>query len=151
MFESFLLELAKVLQFPTLAPDKNGACLIVMKEGNIPLLFELDEQLVPNKILISTQVSEFPLDRRVEIYEDCLKMNQESEATVSVKPDEDVIYLHRRLAPEIQAPELENVVRTFLEQVHKIESHVEELLKKPPKHPKVPPLPSSIQVFPYKA
>jgi len=151
MFEAFLLELAKVLHFSTLAPDKNGACLIVMKEGKTPLLFEFDEQLVPNKILISTPVIDFPIDRRTEIYEDCLKMNHAIEETVSVKPDEDMIYLHRRLSPEIQAQELEVVVHAFLKEVQKIKAHVEELLKKAPKHPKVPPPPSSIQVFPYKA
>lgn len=151
MFEAFLQELAKVLHFSTLAPDKHGACLIVMKEGKIPLLFELDEQLVPNKILVSTPVIDFPIDRRAEIYEDCLKMNASIEGTVSVKPDEDMLYLHRRIAPEIQSPELEIILNTFLNQVSLIKTHVEELLRKPPRRPQIPPSPSSIQVFPYKA
>ncbi|MCC5831480.1 MAG: type III secretion system chaperone [Chlamydiales bacterium] len=150
MFEGFLLELAKVLHFSTLRPDQNGACLIIMKEGKIPLLFELDEQLVPNKILLSTPVIEFPIERRTEIYEDCLKMNSTSEETVSVKPDEDIIYLHRRIAPEIQASELELVVNAFLKKVRIIKAHVEELLNKLPKRPQIPPSPS-IQIFPYKA
>lgn len=151
MFETFLRELAKVLHFSSLTPDSNGVCLILMKEREIPLLFELDEQLVPNKILLSTSIIDFPIERRAEIYEVCLKMNASSEATVSVKPDEDKIYLHRRFSPDIQAPELEKIVEKFLEQANKIQAHIEELLTKPPKRPKIPPPPSSTQVFPYKA
>ena len=150
MFETFLQELAKVLQFSTLAPDQNGACLIVMKENKIPLLFELDEQLVPNKILVSSPVISFPIERRAEIYEECLKVNHGIEETISVKPDEDLIYLHRRISYEIQAKELEVIVHGFIKQINMMKGHVEQLLKQPPKHPKFPPPPSSIQVFPYK-
>ncbi len=141
MFETFLLELAKVLHFPTLAPDDKGACLIIMKEGDIPLLFELDEKLVPNKILVSTPVIDFSIDRRSEIYEMCLTLNSKCEETLSVRPDEDLIYLHRRIAAEIQAAQLEIIVQGFLAQVDQIKKHVEELLKKVPKHLTIPPHP----------
>ncbi|MCH9626638.1 MAG: hypothetical protein S4CHLAM2_02640 [Chlamydiales bacterium] len=151
MFEAFLLELAKVLEFPTLAPDQNGACLILMKEGNIPLLFELDEQLVPNKILLSSNVLAFPIERRIEIYELSLKTNDTIEETVSVKPDEDELYLHQRINPEVQAKELEVVLNTFLKQVAHLKSAVAKLLQEPVKHPTVPPSPSGINPFPYKA
>ncbi len=151
MFEAFLLELAKVLDFSTLAPDQNGACLIIMKEGNIPLLFELDEQLVPNKILLSSNVLAFPIERRAEIYELSLKTNDSIEETVSVKPDEDELYLHQRINPEIQAKELEMVLNTFLEQITLLKSAVEKLLQEPVKHPTIPPSPGGINPFPYKA
>lgn len=150
MFESFLQQLAHVLQFSSLKPDQNGACLIIMKEGEIPLLFELDEQLVPNKILISSKILSFPIERRADIYETCLKINYTIEETISVKPDEDILYLHRRINPEIQAKDLEGIVFGFIDKIHQIEQQIDQFLKTPPKYPQVPPSPS-IQVFPYKA
>lgn len=149
MFPFFLTELATVLQFSTLAPDENGACLIVMREGDIPLLFEFDEQIVPNKILLSSPLLGFPLDRRAEIYEISLKLNEKIEETLSVKPDEDLLYLHRRIPPEIQAGELEMLLNSFLKQVHAIQKQVEQLLTEPPKRLQVPPPPS--QFFPFRA
>lgn len=151
MFENFLKELAQLLEFPSLSPDEKGACLIIMKASNTPLLFELDEQLVPNKILISSEVLTFPLERRAEIYEECLKLNSIIEETVSVKPDEDVIYLHRRLTSEIQENELKVVIDTFLEHIQMTKQRIEKLLGQPAKHQTIPPSPSSIQIFPYKA
>ncbi len=151
MFETFLLELAKILEFKTLKPDQQGTCLIVMKESQVHMLFEPDEQIVPHKILVSSPVAEFPVERRAEIYEMCLKSNNSIEETVSVKPDEDIIYLHRRIAPEIEAKELEIIVHGFIKQVQKISADVEKILQKPAKRPTVPPSSSSIEIFPYKA
>lgn len=151
LFETFLLELAKVLQFSTLAPDAKGACLIIMKEGNIPLLFEFDEQLVPNTILLSCLVSTIPMERRSEVYEASLIGNQTIEECLSVKPDEDLLYLHRRFHPSIQAADLEKLLLSFLENVKRWKGKVDTLAKEPPRLDRLPPHPASIQVFPYKA
>lgn len=138
MFNDFLKVLANVLHFTSLEADQNGACLIVMKESGIPLLFEYDDELVPNHILISTHVVDFPMERRVEIYEMILKANHIMEATLSVKPGEDQIYLHQRISPEIPDLELNIVIQTFLEHVHMIKKAVEESLHNPPSWPTIP-------------
>ena len=150
-FEVFLLELAKVLQFSTLAPDAKGACLIIMKEGNIPLLFEWDEQLVPNTILLSCLVCQISMERRCEVYEACLMGNESIEETLSVKPDEDLVYLHRRFHPSIQQEDLGNLLKRFLENLKLWREKIDQLTKEPSQTDLLPHHPASIQVFPYKA
>ncbi len=150
-FEVFLLELAKVLQFSTLAPDAKGACLIIMKEGNIPLLFEYDEQLVPNTILLSCLVCAIPMEKRCEVYEASLIGNASIEETLSVKPDEDLLYLHRRFHPSIQASDLDKLLKRFLENVKLWKGKVDIIAKEPSRSDQLPHHPASIQVFPYKA
>lgn len=148
-FETFLLELAKVMQFSTLAPDARGACLIIMKEGNFPLLFEFDEQLVPNTVLLSSPIAAIPIAHRADIYEASLIGNSAIEDTLSVKPDEDMLYLHCRFHPEIQASEIDERLQFFLATVKEWKGKVEEIATQPPRGDKTPPY--SIQVFPYKA
>lgn len=148
-FETFLLELAKVLQFTHLEPDAHGACLIIMKEGNVPLLFEFDDHLVPNTILLSSPIAHFPIEHRVDIYEVSLSGNATIEETLSVKPDEDHLYVHRRFHPEIQAADIEKLLEIFLETVKKWKGEVERIVSQPPRGKTSHP--SAIQVFPYKA
>lgn len=149
-FELFLEKLAKVLLFSSLGPDSNGVCLIEMKEGRIPLLFEFDDQLVPYSILVSTPLYAFPLTHRYGIYQICLMGNGEMEETLSVKPDEDLLYLHRRIHPEIDIFDLDLLLKNFLEKVKDWKDQAVTLCSQPPEilipHPS-----SSIQVFPYKA
>lgn len=150
-FEVFLTELAHVLQFSTLAPDAKGACLIIMKDGNVPLLFEFDEQLVPNTILLSCLICPIPMERRVEVYEMSLIGNGAIEETLSIKPDDDLLYLHRRFHPAILADDLEKLLKSFLEQVKMWKGKVDTLIKDPSRSQKLPAPTSSIQVFPFKA
>lgn len=150
LFENFLLELAKVLHFKTLAPDSYGACLIIIKEGNVPLLFEFDDQLVPNTILVSTPIAPIPIPYREALYEASLMGNHNLEGTLSVKPDEDILYFHRRLHPSIQAEDLEKLLRIFLENISFWKERVATILQNTAPSDKMPH-PSSIQVFPYKA
>jgi hypothetical protein len=150
-FETFLMELAKVLQFSSLAPDAHGACLIVMKEDSSSLLFEFDDQLVPNTILLSCPIIPIPIDHRAAIYEAALIGNNTIEDTLSVKPDEDTLFLHSRFHPSIQAAEIEKILYSFLKNVKLWKSKVETISKEPPSSSQMPPHPSSIQVFPYKA
>src|SRR5262249_27351044 len=150
-FEEFLMQLAQVLQFQRLAPDEQGACLIVMKESNAQLLFEFDEQLVPNTVLLSCLISSIPIDHRSDIYEALLAGNSTIEDTLSVKPDEDLLYLHRRFHPSIQADSLEKLLNTFLETVKTWKLNVDTISKQPPHAGRIPPHPSAIKVFPFKA
>jgi len=150
-FEIFLLELAKVLQFSTLAPDARGACLIIMKDGNVPLLFEFDDQLVPNTVLLSSAVASIPIAHRADIYEASLIGNMAIEDTLSIKPDEDMLYLHCRFHPQIQAVEIEQSLKFFLSNFKEWKRKVDEIAKMPPRIDKIPSPSSFIQVFPYKA
>jgi hypothetical protein len=150
-FEIFLTQLAVVMHFSSLAPDGRGACLIIMKEGNIPLLFEFDEQLVPNTVLLSSPIITIPITHRADIYEALLKANSTIEETLSVKPDEDMLYLHRRFHPDIQAHEIEQLLEPFLKNVKHWKMQVEAIASEPPHSDKFPPHPSAIKVFPFKA
>ncbi|MCP5469792.1 MAG: type III secretion system chaperone [Chlamydiales bacterium] len=113
-FRIFLKQLAKVLQFTALAPDKHGACLVIMKKNNIPLLFEFDDHLVPNTILISTPIIEVALSHEWHFYNETLKGNSLGEETLSLKPDDNLIYLHRRLSPLISAEDLQDILDVFI-------------------------------------
>lgn len=118
-----------------------------MKESGIPLLFEFDDHLVPNTILVSTQIAPIPIDKRAAFYEASLQGNSRMEETLSIKPDEDFLYLHRRFHPDIQAEDIDLALQAFLKQVKVWKEKAEALAKNPAQHA----MPPSIKVFPYKA
>lgn len=149
-FQNFLNELAEALQFSSLKPDEWGGCMIAFKESHAALLFEFDEQLVPNTVLVSSPICTLPLENRSEIFEACLKANASNEATLSCKPDEDILYLHRRLHPEIRAQELQAALTEFLAQQVKWIQEVEKISKEPPKYFHFPFPPEHLQFPPFK-
>jgi len=150
-FQPFLDELAKVYRFNSLSPDSMGACLISLHENQTSLLFEFDTQLVPNTILISSIVISLPFENRVEILEQCLKGNQLQEETLSCKPDEDLIYLHRRLHPDIQAKELEPILSSFANQILSWRNKIQKMATESPKSHRFPLPPPTFQIPPLKA
>lgn len=150
-FELFLQELAKVFQFSHLAPDEHGACQIIFKDGKIPLLFEFDDHLVPNTILLSSPLASIPASHHLDIYEALLIGNSSQEEVLSVKPDEDFVYLHRRFHPDIQSANLDYLLKQFIEKIHIWKSKIETVIQTPPQIRSSTSHPSAIQVFPYKA
>ncbi len=149
LFEYFLLELAQALELKTLAPDAKEACLLIMKEGEVPLLFECDEHLVPNTILASSVVLSFPHERRKEVCMLTLKLNENAQSTASVKPDEDLFFLHLRIHPDVQSADLKGVITEFLRERKGALEQLHQLLQTPAQNEVIPPPPSSF--FPYKA
>lgn len=149
MFEEFLKTLASVLDFSQLKPDENGACQIIIKDGNIPILFEWDDELVPRTVLASSLLAAFPLEYRADIYQMCLIANSTQEEILSTKPDEDLVYLHRRFHPEIQKDSLETSIQSFVASSKRAKSLIENLLKNPPQVTQRPG--AGIQIFPYRA
>ena len=117
LFQTFLTHLAPVLEFQDLKPDQHGACLIIMKEHNVPLLFEFDESLVPNSILLSSPVAQIEVGCEEQVHGLCLKGNEQMHNTLSKRPDEDQIYLHRRLHPDIDTEQLRPIIQQFVEHV----------------------------------
>lgn len=132
-FQEFLTQLAEALDFSYLQPDEWGACMIVLKEHEASLLFELDEQLVPNTILLSSPLCPLPYENRIELLEESLKGNLVIEETLSCKPDEDILYLHRRIHPHILAPELKLLIADFLTHLATWRKKLETLAKSPAK------------------
>ncbi|MEZ5314769.1 MAG: type III secretion system chaperone [Chlamydiales bacterium] len=151
MFKAFLVQLSKVLDFENLQPDKNGVCLISFTKKKIQMLIEYDESLISNKVLISSAVLYFPIDQRQQVYQYCLKTNHKIEASISIKPDEDILYLHQRIAPTIHATELKLIIDSFLETIKMIENDLTKLFKTSRKDHQVSSPSSLIQPFPYKA
>lgn len=126
-FQKFLNQLAVVLEFTQLKPDKHGACLIIMKANNVPLLFEFDDQLVPNSILVSCPVTSIQYGYENVALTACLKRNELIEETLSKKPDEEQIYLHRRIHPGILSEDLKPIVDHFIETVLASKQELETL------------------------
>ena len=112
-FEHFLERLAKAVGSPKLHPDEGGACIIEWKGES--LIFEFDNMLVPNTILVTSPCFLLPKENRERILEEALKCNKMIEETLSQKPDEEVLYLHRRLHPSIGQEELVAILNTFVE------------------------------------
>lgn len=150
LFQKFLNELAEALQFSSLQPDEAGACLILLRENQAELLFELDEQLVPGTILLSSPLTLIPSQNRIEIYEECLKGNRLLDETLSCKPDEDILYLHRRLNPDIRSENLKHVIVDFLTQLTQWRKKVDELSKRAPKAYRFPLPPEQFQLPPFE-
>lgn len=147
-FEIFLNELGKILELSSLRPDRNGACLIILKEGQISLLFEYDDELVPNTILVTATLLTFSIQYREDIYEFCLKANQTMEETLSVKPDEDALYLHKRIHPDIEKSDLDSVLKSFIENYKILKEQGEKILQNPPRSSLAK---SDSSFFPFKA
>ncbi|MCH9609578.1 MAG: hypothetical protein S4CHLAM45_15100 [Chlamydiales bacterium] len=116
-FKTFLKQLAIVLEFDTLKPDKHGACLIIMKGSEVPLLFEYDEKVAPHTVLVSSPICGIPPGKIEEVLELSLHGNATQEETLSCKVDEEVIYLHRRFNPTIQSAELYVLIDAFVAKV----------------------------------
>lgn len=146
-FETFLVELAKVLEFSLLKPDERGACLILLKESKLSLLFEYDDRYVPNTILISSELFRFPIEHRKTVYAALLQGNHALEETLSVKPDDDLVYLHRRVHPLIESVDLEKVMHSFTENATFWRNKLVELTSQPPQKQ----TPQKVQPLPYKA
>lgn len=116
-FEAFLSQLANALEFKSLKPDPQGACLIIMKQGWIPLLFEFDDRIVPGSILVSSPIGPSSKNQ-TELLQALLKQNTSIEETVSWKEDDQQIYLHRRFSPDIPLADLKQALDSFLDQVN---------------------------------
>ncbi len=130
-FQEFLNELAVVLGFP-LQPDDKGACLILMKQEEVPLLFEFDESLVPNTILISSEISPISEDILSAVLEEALIANHSMSETLSCRPDSNFLYLHKRVHPKIAAADLKIIVEPLVKQVTHWRGRVQEIQKSPP-------------------
>lgn len=123
----FLTQLAVALEFTALSLDKQGVCLIVMKAHNIPLLFEFDDHLVPNTVLLSTPILPLPHEYEWEAMIKALMGNHMMEETLSLKPDDNILYFHRRMSPHIKAKELKLLIDRFLEQTLKWKGALEDV------------------------
>jgi hypothetical protein len=145
-FAIFLKELSQALGFNSLSPDQFGVCMIRMKEGDVHLLFEFDDQLVPNTILLSSFICPLPMENRSDIYEEILKRNHMIEETLSCKPDENFLYLHRRMHPEMQAEELKKMLHHFILEVKFWKQKAEEISQQPPKSYRFLNPPGSFQI-----
>ncbi len=147
-FQLFLNELAEAFEFHSLTPDTEGACLLSLKNAALELLFEFDEQLVPNTILFSTFLCTLPQKNKIDILEACLKGNEQSNATLSCKPDEEVVYLHSRVHPDIRAAELKSWINEFVDQAMAWRKKIEEMEQASPKPHRFPLPPPTFEVPP---
>lgn len=139
-FEEFLLELAKALEFDHLGPDRQGACLIVMKEDQTSLLFEYDESLVPHHVLVSSEICPIPSEISSAVLEEALVSNFVLEATLSCKPDSNHLYLHYRFHPKIDSAEIKSVIDNILTQIRQWRQKVKDLLQSPQYREETPEL-----------
>lgn len=138
-FHGFLIQLASVLKFTALAADKHGACLVVMKKNNLPILFEFDDHLVPNTVLLSTPIVEIEEASARSFYKTILEGNSKMEETLSLKPDERLVYLHRRISPEINSKELKPLIDYFLKSTLHWKDVFGKLVQEAPHDEKEPP------------
>lgn len=130
-FETFLMELAKVVQIPQLIPDSQGACLILLKKTKSTLLFQYDERWLPHPLLISSKVCSFPIELRATLSEESLDANLSSDVIASIHPHEDSVYLHQRIHPSIEAIELEKIVQNFQIEGQKWKDKIAQLYREP--------------------
>lgn len=130
-FDLFLATLAPLLEFPSLHPDSNHACLIAMRETGLELLFTWDDQLVPQTILLSTSLFSIPPGYQEQVYETCLKGNSLIDEILSVHPSEEVVYLHIRIPPSIPQKDLKTLLDRFQQAAFKWKGKLEGLKPDP--------------------
>lgn len=150
IFADFLKELAKATHFSDLKPDQQGSCLLEFKNEKLHILFEYDDSLVPNTIIISTEIADYSKELIADVLEECLIGNYMIEETLSSQPNEATLFLHRRVHPQIDATEILAILESFLIQAQKWRQKIHEMSKQPSKKLRIPIPPSQINVFPFK-
>lgn len=149
-FISFLNELAQTLGFSTLTPDQKGVCQLAFEKESLELLFEFDEQLVPNTILLTAFLCPLPEKNKVQVMENCLKENANLLETLSCKPDEELVYLHLRIHPEIRSSELNPLVKNFLADATRLRQKIKQLGEEEAAH-RLPMPPPTFEIPRFKA
>lgn len=132
VFETFLQQLAPVLELPSLIPDAHGVCYILMKKEQVSLLFECDDHLVPGTILVSSAIGKIPAQGYETLLKAILQENHNLEETLSCKPDEEILYVHRRLHPDIPAEEMREVLTSFIACISLGQEKLKSCLTPPP-------------------
>ena len=125
-------------------PDREGACLFHFKEHHLQLFFEYDDSLVPHTILLSCDICLVPLEVMTGILEACLIHNSRSEETLSCRPEDNLLFLHRRIHPKIKAQDLKPLLNSFIDLIKQWKEKVRQQSLAPPKQPPVTPSPSFI-------
>lgn len=150
-FKSFLDELAKALDFSVLIPDAQGSCFFELPSQEVELLFEQDTSIVPNTILLSSQITSIPQEIIIAVLEESLIGNFEEENTVSCHPSEPALYLHRRLHQQMSADELKELIEDFVTCIHKWREKIRTLSQNPPATLRIPIPSSRLTLYPFKA
>lgn len=138
MFNRFLTSCAEACQLKNLTDQGQGVCALSIDE--IPCLFELDETVVQDHVILSTQVASFPVDQQRFVMETCLKLNAHAPATLSIKPHEPRVMMHQRIPCDIDPQELRSIITDFVTRVERAQQSL------------IPPVDSegSIGIFPNK-
>jgi hypothetical protein len=115
LFQEFLQKIASLYSLDTLRPDQMGACQLFLKKENLHLLFEYDDHIVPDTILVSTSLGEIAIGKEEDVSKKLLKYNEKGEDILSIQPEEPICFLHRRLSPHLEKEKLQESLTTFKE------------------------------------
>ena len=146
-FKDFLNELAKALEFSHLEADTHGACLIVLKEDQLPLLFEFDDSLVPGTILASCEIAPIPQEIKPIFLEQALIANHTLEETLSICPNKDSLFLHRRIGAKILSDDLKVVIDSLVSQARQWRKKIKDIEETPHEERQESPEKLNIQKF----
>lgn len=145
IFNDFLKQVAEVFQLKRLEPDSFGVCLIEIKKTHVKLMFEYDEFIVPNTVLLSSPILTFSPHDRHDICVACLKGNAAMDETLSIKIGTDTVYLHQRIHPNVKNNELNLILQSFQKQVQHWKKTLAAIGETTPQSE------DSFHLFPYKA
>lgn len=126
IFEDFLKNLSTALSIPSLASDPYGACMLAFDEENLQILFELDSQIVINNVLMSCKVADINATTKIKLAKEILIANGSIDETLSFHPDQDQLFLHRRLYPYTDPDIIRNIVNSFIKRTVEWQSKVKE-------------------------
>ena len=129
-FETFLKTLASALEFTMLGPDEHGVCLIVTHKRSV--LFEEDRKIVPGTILMSTPLHALSPGHEKLLLTTILQGNSHIEETLSLKPGDETLYLHRRISSNIDSDTLKALIDTFVANAETWSTKLENTTKEHP-------------------
>jgi hypothetical protein len=112
-YNTFLQNLATLLEFPVKQLPDAEALLIVLRGSNVTVQMEIDHDIQPGSILIFSKVLDVPAEVTSSILIALLKGNDEGHEILSYNVEEQAVYLHRRLHPLIPVNELNLLITHF--------------------------------------
>lgn len=112
-FQAFLDQIAAIYGLPSLAPDNKGACQLRLHNENLSILFEYDNSVVFNTILLSSPLEEVHNNSPTLLIES-FQHNYLNDEVVSIQPAPSIYFLHRRFDTTIEQEYLQNALASFV-------------------------------------
>lgn len=134
LFQDFLNKLQRALGTSALHPDAHHACLLHFREEGVELLFEYDDRIVPQSVIVTSPIGVVSAAIARDLLEEALKENGVRETALAFVPEQESLFLFLRIPLFLEEAEVARLVHTCCAEVllwrQRLESFVPEHVPK---------------------